>query len=510
MPPYPIPTRSSSRQVPFSHSEGSWSPTVDPFGPRATQTSRSHMARQQSLRKVQSTTSIRHAKTKSSPRKGRRRLRSPELTPVQSMAFESPAPTAFPIPELPTPLQHGPGSDYQWGSRSTRLAGTSISSMPFGDETGLVDSIAATMVGEWMWKYIRKRKSFGVGESTEDFAQAAESGVLDMQGIGTRHKRWVWLSPYEKTIMWDSKQPTSGTALLGKKGRKLVIQSVIDVKDDTPLPKKPELESAHGRSILILTPARALKFTTVTAERHHYWMTALSFLAESNRMENELPPLPLVPPVPQRAPPPPPISQKRQVSSPTFGLASVRDSVRVAKGKQPEDPLSTNDAYPRPLNPIPTFEDNGADFPAVPRLYSSTSKHQRKRSNTSPRLPPALNTLRSFSSTAGAGPSSSRPSGSAGKGNIVPGSSYSGSRGNSVASPDRPNFFEATGTVRMEAFVDPNVKNGVLYVPAPPGAAPAQPSRRGRGDSSLSATTVDKRRAGYVFDEDGMDPFKGF
>lgn len=227
LPPYPIPTRSSSRQVPFSQSEGSRSPTVDPFGPRAMQTSRSFMMRQQSLRKVQSTTSIRHStKARTSPRKGRRRLRSPELTPVQSMAFESPAPTAFPIPELPTPLQHGPGSDYQWGSRSSRHANASISSMAYGDESGLVDSIAATMVGEWMWKYIRKRKSFGVSESTEDFAQAAESGVLDMQGIGTRHKRWVWLSPYEKTIMWDSKQPTSGTALLGKKGRKCEFLNV--------------------------------------------------------------------------------------------------------------------------------------------------------------------------------------------------------------------------------------------------------------------------------------------
>lgn len=92
----------------------------------------------------------------------------------------------------------------------------------------------------------------------------------------------------------------------------------------------------------------------------------------------------------------------------------------------------------------------------------------------------------------------------------MPGSSYSGSRGNSVASPDRPNFFEATGTVRMEAFVDPNIKNGVLYVPAPPGIAAVQARGRRRGDSNLSNTTLDKRRAGYVFDEDGMDPFKGF
>jgi len=76
------------------------------------------------------------------------------------------------------------------------------------------------------------------------------------------------------------------------------------------------------------------------------------------------------------------------------------------------------------------------------------------------------------------------------------------------------------GTVRMEAFVDPSVRDGVLYVPAP---APPPPSTalsgqgplgpggwRRRGDSNLSQSTVDKRRAGYVFDENGLDPFKGF
>lgn len=70
------------------------------------------------------------------------------------------------------------------------------------------------------------------------------------------------------------------------------------------------------------------------------------------------------------------------------------------------------------------------------------------------------------------------------------------------------NFFEAVGTVRMEAFVDPNVRDGVLYVPAPPPVIGAP--RRPRRGSNLSQSTVDKRRAGYVFDEDGMDPFKGF
>jgi hypothetical protein len=44
---------------------------------------------------------------------------------------------------------------------------------------------------------------------------------MDGDGVkGVRHKRWVWLAPYERAVMWSSKQPTSGSALMGKSGRK--------------------------------------------------------------------------------------------------------------------------------------------------------------------------------------------------------------------------------------------------------------------------------------------------
>jgi len=125
--------------------------------------------------------------------------------------------------------------------------------------------------------------------------------------------------------------------------------------------------------------------------------------------------------------------------------------------------------------------------------------------------------LRSFSSSVITSASSSRlhpgsTAGSSFRTDLRSSSSKSGSaRGSSLASPDRPNFFEAVGEVRMEAFVDPNVRDGVLYVPAPPpGGGHTGGFRRRRGDSNLSQSTTDKRRLGYVFDENGVDPFKGF
>jgi hypothetical protein len=85
----------------------------------------------------------------------------------------------------------------------------------------VVDAIAATMVGEWMWKYVRRRTSFGVPESPiEPIGRPGTDGSVNVTGNGVRHKRWVWLSPYERAIMWSSKQPASNTALMGKSGRK--------------------------------------------------------------------------------------------------------------------------------------------------------------------------------------------------------------------------------------------------------------------------------------------------
>jgi hypothetical protein len=245
-------------------------------------------------------------------------------------------------------------------------------------------------------------------------------------------------------------------------------------------------------------------------------MTALSFLAQSGRLPAQFPSVPTqeaVLPVPVLEPP----MVKRQ-RSPSFGRVTIRDSVRLAKGRRPS--LTHHATEPISIRGDASFDNSqadGADFPAIPRLYSSTARHQRKRSNTSPRLPPPLNNLRSMSSSVvpSSGTSSRlQPSSTAGSSyrlDLRSSSSKSGSRQDSITSPVRPNFFEAVGTVRMEAFVDPSVRDGVLYVPAPPPAtSTGHGPRRKRGDSNLSVSTFDKRRAGYVFDENGMDPFKGF
>lgn len=291
----------------------------------------------------------------------------------------------------------------------------------------------------------------------------------------------------------------------------VTIQSVLDVKDDTPVPKGAGFGTVFNRSILILTPTRALKFTATNKERHGLWMTALSFLGHSSvpsRVPTATAPAPAPIPLPTAEYELPKHLQLRR---------GPRDSVRVAKsqgrGGRPSltKSVSAQEGVQGPaiMIEVESPQDQGADPPMIPRLYNGTYRHQRKRSNTSPRLPAPLHSLRSFSSNALPPPASSN--GSSSRRNLPSASSNSksGSRRGSIASPpaDQPNFFEAVGTVRMEAFVDPSLRDGVLYVPPLPEAVAP---RRRRGDSNLSAASMDKRRAGYVFDENGIDPFKGF
>lgn len=216
------------------------------------------------------------------------------------------------------------------------------------------------------------------------------------------------------------------------------------------MPKGMNPSSQFNRSILILTPQRALKFTATSIERHYVWLTALSFLSHSSMGINDLTSLP---PVPREefAPPAPTAALRRN---------PIRDSIRVAKGRPRPTPKGKHAFTGQP--PVPELPTSGldtveplmdaADPPNVPRF----SNHSRKRSNTTTRIP----ALRSFSSQ-GTMPSSH----SGGSSDVNHGISYgygsarsSTSRRMSEASGPSSigtgNFFDAIGTVRMEAFID--------------------------------------------------------
>lgn len=206
-PPFPIPNRASSRRIfPTSKSDGAQSPT--PRGTTFYSNRRSGKApavlRGDNVRKVKSAAVI---QTNAADRSG---SKSP------------PAPSRD---SGPPPLPQDAITRSQFAYAAHRMSNSQLQEQAAIDaeESGqptVVDAIAATMVGEWMWKYVRRRKSFNVPDSPEDLSRTAADGSVNVTGNGVRHKRWVWISPYERTVMWSSKQPASGTALLGKSGRK--------------------------------------------------------------------------------------------------------------------------------------------------------------------------------------------------------------------------------------------------------------------------------------------------
>jgi hypothetical protein len=288
----------------------------------------------------------------------------------------------------------------------------------------------------------------------------------------------------------------------------VVIQSVLDVADNCPAPKN---ETLFNRSILILTPARALKFTTMSRERHYLWLTALSFLAHSS---SPIPDLSSMPPVP---PPVEDIDQRQQGA--TLRRSRVQDSVRLAKGKaNPVMARYASQAEPMPSLPsLAGFErplSDSASPPVVPR----GPQHGRKRSSTGPSAPPPNIPFRSFSHQHVPSIYSNVSSDmySAGVPPSVPSSVYNpnsgamSSRTSEASTSTRRHFFDTMGTVRMEAFID-NALGDQKQVGGHTLRAAHMQHRRRRGSSQWSASTRDQsNRGGGLFDFDANDPFRGF
>jgi hypothetical protein len=534
-PPFPVPTRHSSKRPGYLSDRDRASPSPTPMLTR--NTSRPRPRRPQSIRKVRSATALPNTRDPD----GRR---SPAPLSTSSNAPDSPGlPPPLPKDEILSPAfdRRGLGQSNHRHQASNNTSTTGQASVGSVQQTSVVDAIAQTMVGEWMWKYVRRRRSFGVSESPQGD---------DVAG-GQRHKRWVWLAPYERAVMWSSRQPTSGSALLGKSGRKrkrsilhpfggpdklsdvmdrvltkkVLIQSVLDVKDDTPLPKGAP-QPIFNRSILILTPARALKFTAPSRERHYVWLTALSFLSHSADSNDGL--LALPPPMPfeyeqvhrqqsQSHPAPPPVPPPAPARATAF--SATRDSVRLAKGKsKASSPAGTNGFTSRNTSktviaPRESLETLSAEPPSIPRFPGAS----RRRSNSNMRRPQTSTSHgyeRSLASYATSNTGSTNRDSFYGVGGIGLTSANS-SISHGVSGGGMAGGWEAgpMGTVRMEAFVDRRPR--YEFDEADEASSSRPSSYRLRRDRRSSRHEGYWGRGGFYGDDDddffrGDDPFRGF
>lgn len=219
-PPFPVPTRSSSRRIPISASDGARSPT-----PYSTSFFSSHRNREavkpssnNPLRKVQSATAVSRFTRKHVRRSPNR---SPPPMSPSSVGLSSPQLPPMPRDDITSRYPNGPQQAGRRSNTASSIFTASETPSEFPNQpTSVVDAIAQTMIGEWMWKYVRKRKSFGITESPQVEFEAGRNNIDTGGSNGLRHKRWVWLAPYERAVLWSNKQPTSGHALMGKSGRK--------------------------------------------------------------------------------------------------------------------------------------------------------------------------------------------------------------------------------------------------------------------------------------------------
>lgn len=259
----------------------------------------------------------------------------------------------------------------------------------------------------------------------------------------------------------------------------MTIQSVLDVKDDNPPPKV--MPSVFNRSILILTPQRALKFTAVTAERHYLWLTALSFLAHSSQAVPDIFATPQLKDK-QQAPP------EYEMPRTRFRRGGIRDSIRLAKvktGSAKSGVPSIPSAPSSKMGDVASFRlqdsratchsreqsQEAAEAPFIPRFSERACQpavHGRKQSNTGGHVAPPLS-FRGFSGPPGAHQLSTNSTadgsvGTANSSDVYPSQASTNTTWNmgstssqctSEASSRPGNFFDAIGTMRMEAFISP-------------------------------------------------------
>ena len=519
-PPFPVPTRSSSRQVPLNSSDGTGSPTPHTVSFFAAGQTREKQPRppikKPQLRKIRSATNNAYNVQA-------RNHSPPPSSPSNFTEISQSSHPPLPQDDITSPFRQTFRRGSQQKSSAASAANESVTSE---QNISAADAIAQVMIGEWMWKYTRKRSLGWPEKASTEFENNRVSG---MNSGGIRYQRWVWVQPFDRTVIWSSKQPQDFKGLLGKGGRKcmsflcpvsliahtklsaVTIESVLDVRDENPPPKGADPSSCFNRSILILTPQRALKFTATTRARHYVWLAALSFLADPSKTEAELGsfvPRPLHDPIL----PPPSREEPRQPSfkNELIRRHPIRDSIRLAKGKA--RPGTGKRSYTSPTNSSiretqerserqssllqeQSPQGDAAEPPMVPRTTGQT----RRRSNTGSRSNPPSSSFRSFTSSAKPSNHSlrSRQGSETSHGWVTDGganSRYGSLRAgssmarNNVSSQSiqaqSPNFFEAVGTVRMEAFIQemPNARNSAQLSSGRPSQlpptrpAPAPPS----------------------------------
>ncbi|KAI5292280.1 hypothetical protein KEM52_006477, partial [Ascosphaera acerosa] len=133
----------------------------------------------------------------------------------------------------------------------------------------MIQAITQTMIGEWLWKYTRNLGRTGLSS--------------------TRHRRYVWVHPYTRTLYWSTHDPQADGSQHNSKS--IHIESIREVEDENPYPP-----GVCNKSLEIVTSSRTVKFTAQTSARHETWYNALRYLLlRTNPEQDQAPTIPVEP-----------------------------------------------------------------------------------------------------------------------------------------------------------------------------------------------------------------------
>ncbi|KAJ1963188.1 hypothetical protein GGI12_002203 [Dipsacomyces acuminosporus] len=131
----------------------------------------------------------------------------------------------------------------------------------------IVQAIARTMVGAYMWKYTPTRFTHTGGRER-------------------RHMRYFWIHPYAKMLNWSKQPPTGGTGLSrsarASGSRSVYMRSIRIVADQQP---GAQGSGEPSYSIVITTDHREVKIKATSQADHDMWYMAMSYL-QSRRIIN--------------------------------------------------------------------------------------------------------------------------------------------------------------------------------------------------------------------------------
>jgi hypothetical protein len=211
-PPLPIPQRSSSKfrvvlpivrdrpgtedSLPEVAEEVEVQDSVDEEE-RARQELNAFLARppRKTVRQIKSAINLRSAASNDALHPPTPERYPPEPSPYTPSHVEL-APKSFSTPRRPPKRIVKLRPAFQ--ETSANNVSPSSSYFPTSEEMSVVDEIARCMVGEYMYKYVRRRRR---GSFTWRRSPARQPNYQDdIEESTIRHKRWVYLQPYEKYI----------------------------------------------------------------------------------------------------------------------------------------------------------------------------------------------------------------------------------------------------------------------------------------------------------------------